>query len=111
MRVIYIAEDGTLFDNEWDCEHYEFRASLKGLKDIVCLDEDGEILYDLFSQDTYNYGNVISVLTDDALKTLHKIANYCGWCLWDDIDSIGTWSFKEDNRPFCEGKFIKVKEK
>ena len=107
MRVIHIAEDGTLFDNEFECRDYEFIISLKDIKKISCYNDDCELMTDLLSQDTYDYGNTIIIETLEALKTFHKIADYCGWCEWDRIDSVGIWKWQDDG--FYE-KFIKIKE-
>lgn len=48
MRVIFIADDGTEFDDEWDCKDYEFRKSLD--LDSIELYDRYETRYDPMSE-------------------------------------------------------------
>ena len=38
MKIIYIAEDGTQFDDEFECESYEGKLNHPYLKNIVFYD-------------------------------------------------------------------------
>lgn len=109
MRIIYIADDGTQFDDEFDCEAYEFRQNLP----VDCLkfyDEQGnEMPHELFEDETYNFSQKIVVPDKASLECLHKVADYCGWCEWDRIDSIGTWVWKNTTPDSycCNEHFVK----
>ena len=35
MKILYQADDGTRFDNEWDCEDYENKLNHPYLKNIL----------------------------------------------------------------------------
>ena len=95
MRVLYIADDGTEFDNEWDCGDYEWRQNHKALNSIIFLDENNNVLNDPMSDETYNNAETIVVPTDEAAKELRELGEYCGW-FYDSIISAGTWVFNKD---------------
>ena len=95
MRVLYIADDGTEFDNEWDCGDYEWRQNHKALNSIIFLDENNNVLNDPMSDETYNNAETIVVPTDEAAKELRELGEYCGW-FYDSITSAGTWVFNKD---------------
>lgn len=95
MRVLFIADDGTAFNDEWDCKDYEFRKSL---------DLDSMELYDKYgtrcdplSESDYNKVVKIIVETEKAVSDLNKIAKYTGFVLYEDVNSVGTWIFREHN--------------
>lgn len=94
MRVLYIADDGTEFDDQWDCEDYEWIQNHQRLKEIVFLDEDGKTLENPMSENTYINAETIVVPTDEAAKELRELGEYCGW-FYDSIISAGTWVFNE----------------
>lgn len=96
MRVIYVADDGTTFDDEWDCKDYEFRKSLS-LDDIEVYDENGNKFDDILSEDAYNNCVKVVVKTDKAVSDLHKIVKYTGFIGYDDIDSPGIWHAKDED--------------
>lgn len=93
MRTVFIADDGTQFDDEWNCKDYEFRKSLD-LDDIELYDKNGARL-DLLSEDGYNKAVKIIVKTERAASDLNKIAKYTGFTLYEDVNGVGTWMFKE----------------
>ena len=43
MKIIYIADDGKEFDDEFECEHYEWALDRPHIKEIVCYDENGNM--------------------------------------------------------------------
>ena len=47
MRIVYIADDGKEFDNEFECEHYEWLQNHPNLKYIKCYNEDGKLFDDI----------------------------------------------------------------
>ena len=103
MKIIYIADDGTQFDNEWDCEAYEWRLNHPHLKDILIYDKDGNRFEDNFSEDAYNYSTKIVITNSDTLQAVQDLGSYTGYCAYESIDSIGEWIFDEK-----KGEFVKV---
>ena len=108
MRTIYIADDGKQFDDEYECEHYEWVLNHPSLKEIICYDEDGNIFDDLFEQDTYEYTMKIFVPTDEAAKEFRELGRLMGFCSYEDVESAGTWVWKDLER--LNGKFVKVEK-
>ena len=103
MTIIYIADDGTQFDNEWDCDAYEWKLNHPHLKDILMFDENGNKFEDNLAEDTYNNCSKVVITNDDTLQAIRDIASYTGYCEYESIDSIGEWV--HDDRKNC---FVKV---
>ena len=103
MKVIYIADDGKEFEDEWDCRDYEWKLNHSSLKDICFYDRDGELLDDIFSEHTYNMTEKIVVMNENSINDLHELAHYCGFGCYEDVIECGEWIF--DN---AEGEFVKV---
>lgn len=110
MRTIYIADDGTQFDNVYECEDYEFQLGHPHLKEICCYDKDGKELPNLFSQDTYTDVVVITVPSDEAAKELQELAKYTGFCFYEHVTKQGTWVFHEDQEHFHLTKVVDITE-
>ncbi len=102
MTVIYIADDGTQFDNEWDCEAYEWKLNHPHLKDILIFDENGNKFEDIMAEDTYNYSAKIVITSDDALQAIQDLESYTGYCCYGSIDSIGEWVFDKRKETFVK---------
>lgn len=100
MRVIYIADDGTQFDDEFECRDYEWKLNHPNLKDVHIFDNDGHEFENIFSEDAYNYSAKIVVLSDDAAKELRDLANYTGYCYYAHITNVGEWTFDERKERF-----------
>ena len=65
MRVLYIADDGKEFDNEFDCEHHEWMLNHPNLKYIKIYDNrTGKLFDDIMTDDAYNYGDKVIVPTE-----------------------------------------------
>lgn len=94
-RVIFVVDDGTEFDNELDCKNYEFRKSID-FDSIELYDQYGT-RYDPLSEDGYNKAVKIIAKTERAVSDLNKIAKYTGFILYEDVNSVGTWIFREHN--------------
>ena len=104
MKIIYIADDGKQFDDEWECENYEFVIKHPSLKDICFYDENGNMLDDVLDQNTYEYAMKIIVPTDEAAKSLYELEKYAGFCAYRNIDSAGTWVWENG----LNGRFVKI---
>ena len=107
MRVIYIADDGKEFDNEFDCEHHEWMLNHQNLQYIKIYNEDGELFEDVLSDDAYNYSRKVVVPTDLAAKELQDWAVYSGFCYFEHITESGVWEYEEVGH---DGRFVKVGE-
>lgn len=95
MQVIYMADDGTQFTDEWECEEYEWILNHPALKDISLFTKDGEQLNNFLSEDTYNCADIVVIQTKDALDTLIELAEYTGFSCYESISKVGTWKFNE----------------
>lgn len=93
MKVIYIADDGKEFDNEYDCENYEWELNHTHLNEIRFYDKDGNKLNDAYSEDTYINAEIIVVSNENAIKELQEFAIYTGYCCYEDITECGEWHF------------------
>ena len=113
MKVIYIADDGTKFDNEYDCERYEYGLSIKN-NNIIFLDINREKLNvsdENLEQCCYMK---ISDLKDlDIVNRmgdytgLYAIPNDIGEFYWDDSD---TWYLIDDRIEELENELKSLKE-
>ena len=105
MRVVYIADDGKEFDDEWECKDYEWKLNHHHLNDVRFYDKDEMRLRDIFSEDTYN--NVVKIIVPNnyAVTDMKELADYTGYCYYAYITESGTWVFEENG---SDGKFVKV---
>lgn len=102
MRVIYIADDGKEFDDEFDCQNYEWKLNHPHLKDICFYDKDNKVLGNIFLQETYETTERIVVPNKDALNDLQELANYYGFCCYEDINECGEWIFNNSKATFVK---------
>ena len=105
MRTVYIADDGKEFDDEFDCENYEWLQNHPHLNDIKCYDKDGKLFEDIMADDTYNYCQMVVVPTDECAKELSDLADYTGFCYYSHIEGAGTYVYEEKG---TDGRFVKV---
>lgn len=102
MKIIYVADDGKSFDNEFECENYEFVLNHPHLKDVHIYDEYGVERENLLSDETYSHADTVIVLTQDALNDLHSLVEYMGHLSYGDIDSMGRWVFNQRQETFVK---------
>lgn len=105
MKIVYIADDGKEFYDEFECCDYEWQLRHPHLKDIECYDKDGKLLSNIMADDTYNYSQIIVVPTDECAKELSDLAEYAGYCCYYHITEAGIWKFEEKG---TGGRFVKV---
>lgn len=109
MRIVYIADDGTQFDDKFECEDYEWGLQHTNLNRIRFMDEDYvNIQYKYDFSDGYLYFNTNTIYVPDeqCVKELIELAEYAGWGEWDNITEPGLWAWN-----CIDGinyKFIKV---
>ena len=102
MKIIYIADDGTQFDNEFKCEDYEWKLKHTNIKDAHAFNKDGIEFEDIFSEDTYNYSTKIIVSSDEAARELQELCNYTGYVCYKSINKAGEWIFDDRQETFVE---------
>lgn len=100
MKILYIADDGTQFDTEFDCEYYEWKLNHPHLKDIQVFDKDGNKFENIFDEDTYNYSDRIVVSNEAAVNDIQDLADYTGYCYYKHIDKPGEWYFDNTKERF-----------
>ncbi len=112
MKIIYQAEDGTTFDNEFDCLAYEETKTYNFIYSIDFFDSFGDkysiVKENLFNDNWYYSCEKIHIHNQDELSELLRLSRDCGWCeFYEQIDSVGVWERKEIPNSF-QGKWIKV---
>ena len=110
MRVVYIADDGKEFDDEFECEEYEWILKHPHLKEIKCYDKIGKPLENIVSEDTYNRCERIVVPTEECVAELSELADYAGFCDYSDITEPGIWLFDMERKSgtgFTKEGFVK----
>lgn len=100
MRIVYIAADGTEFDNAWDCETYEDKMKYPELKNIAFYDQENNIYFigdDLFDSDIYNNCEKVLIHNENEYNAFQWLAEECGYCEFSDfITSAGFWERQAD---------------
>ena len=108
MKIVYIADDGTEFNNEYDCRDYEWMLERKEVFDLIeFYDVDGNKIENIMTEDAYNIVWTIVVPTEEAAKAIVDLGNYQGFSAYLDICSAGTWEWHEDG---FNGSFIRTKQ-
>jgi hypothetical protein len=102
MKIIYIADDGTQFDDKFNCEDYEWKLKHQNIKDVHVFNKDGIEFEDIFSEDTYNQSTKIVVSSDEAARELQELGEYTGYCCYESINKAGEWIFDDKQETFVE---------
>ena len=102
MRVVYIADDGKEFDDEFECEDYEWSLNHPRLNDIHIYDETDDELRDIFSEETYRCAEKIIVSDDETAKTLRDLGEYTGCCGYDGVTGPGKWIYDKKHSVFIK---------
>ena len=102
MRIIYIADDGTEFDDEIDCENYEWKLKHPHLNDVHIFDEHDNEFKNIFEEASYDYSTKIIITTEEALKDFQEFAKYTGFICYENIDKVGEWKFDDNEGGFVE---------
>lgn len=105
MRTIYIADDGTQFENKLDCEEYEWFLNHPNIKSVEIYDGNNNKLTTYMASDTYENADKVIVPDIAALKDLHELEKLTGFCYYRQIESPGTWEFKMNG---FDGCYVKV---
>lgn len=102
MKIIYIADDGTQFDDEFDCEDYEWKTNHPRLKEVHIFDKNGNEFENIFLKDAYNYSEKIIVPSDEAAREIRDLGAYTGYTCYEDISGAGIWVFDKHKETFIE---------
>ena len=101
MKCIYVAEDGIEFDNEYDCEMYEGELLHPDILNIEFYNECGELYkiqhHNIYDDNIYNACEKIDVHNDKEVNDLRWLAEMCGWCEFEQIESVGIWERHTDD--------------
>ena len=96
MKTIttYIANDGTEFNNEWECQDYEAEQEARKYQDTaILLDEDGERLP--LCDDSFQEAFYIKAVTDEAARFMAE--RFVCWSTpWNEYGiepHAGIWAF------------------
>lgn len=111
MKIIYEADDGTRFDDRFDCEFYEESKRHHHLKDVTFYDEEGKqysINDDWTDDSIYNNCYGIDIHNKEELEDVIWLGKYMGWCeFYEFLNEPGHWIRKEDD--MGNGYWEKVK--
>ena len=102
MKIIYEAFDGTQFDNEFECEDYEWKLNHEeSLKDLIFYDKDGKVMTDSkLSEDVYSKVMKIVVLSNYGVQALKDIADYTGFLCYNVVNEVGIWVWNNEDENF-----------
>ena len=98
--IKYVADDGTEFDDEYDCREYEWQQSFDRTIQFVLLDGRRRRLDPI---ETSSYEDVwfIFIPNETAYHQLRRAwdGNWIDACspnfLWDNIPKFGLWAYDE----------------
>lgn len=102
MKILYIADNGRQFEDEYECINYEFGISHPHLKTIELYNRHGEKLTDPLDEDTYSSFTKIIIHSEEELIDLYCAADYTGFTGYYDIKGVGTWVFDQDREKFVK---------
>ena len=115
MKIIYEADDGTRFDDQFDCEFYEEFQRHPHLKEVTFYDEKGKAYtinddrFDYFFDEQIYYDCYeIDIHNKEELADVIWLGEYNGWCeFYEFFNEPGHWVRKEDD--MGNGYWEKVK--
>lgn len=100
MRIVYIADDGTLFNSEFECLDYEWLQKHHHINDIEFYTEDGERVTDIFDESIYQTVEKVIVPNSAALEDLYELVEYTGFYSYGSIEEPGIWIWDSDYYEF-----------
>lgn len=101
MKVIYEADDGTRFDDRWECEEYEWEQQHQaGIDKLEFYDVEGNSLDNKLSETTYQTVWTIVVPDKEALEAIKEICEHTGFFEYEKIIDVGRWKWQSDKDRF-----------
>lgn len=97
MKIVYIADDGTIFDEGFKCIEYEIKLKYGKILDSVQFFDDKEqklnwSFDESFDNDVFR----IIITSNEQLEALYALSDYGGNPEFEFIDEPGTWEQDED---------------
>lgn len=89
--TIYLANDGKVFNDEFECRDYEMKVKYPQMDNIEIFDENGRKLENLLLDSTYNNSHTVVIHNEVELEAFKAAVYYCGWCEWQTINDVGVW--------------------
>lgn len=103
MQIVYKADDGTEFNDEYECESYEWMLVHKESAELVKFyDKNQKELNNLLSAETYDLVWTIVVPTAEAAQCVEDIGRRCGWSAYKDISEAGIWKWNKERGVFVK---------
>lgn len=96
IKTVYIADDGTQFDNEEEAYYYVMKHNYPELFKIKFYNEDWGLFYldekDYFNSDVFEYCDAVEIKDEKELKALHWFSQTFGPIeFYKYINSPGFW--------------------
>ena len=93
MRMVYIADDGTEFDNEIECNEYEHECNMKN-SEIIMLNSNGKKLE--ITDENYERCSYIKITNDKDLNIIKQMGYNIG--LYENPEEIGEfyWNYEDE---------------
>ena len=100
-KTFYIADDKTIFTDEFECKRYEEYLKHPTMYDIVFYDRHG-IDYQLNETDPYDdyvyySAETVILANEDQVQALQYLAKECGWFEFESLKEVGKWVRHEDD--------------
>ena len=111
MKIIYEAFDGKQFNDEWECETYEFNELILKRTGVKVYDKRGFLLKNMNLNEEYDTDGKehrVIVHNQKDLEDIKKVARFTG--LYYDIDSTGVWIYVEDSKDVFNSGWKKKRE-
>lgn len=102
MRIVYIADDGKEFDDEYECKDYEWKLNYPHIENVRLYGKHNKKLGDIFSEKTYCEVQKIIISDEKALNDFQDLAKYTGFCCYEDIIECGEWKFSDEEETFVK---------
>lgn len=104
MKTLYIAEDGTQFLDESECEEYEKQLMCDKYSNVIFgLNEDGDEID--FDEDFFANAATIFLGTQDAVDFCYEHCDEIGISCYG-IDGPGYWIYDYDLRKYKSAKTV-----
>ena len=99
MRIVYIADDGKEFDDEYECKDYEWKLNHPHIENVRLYGKHNKKLH---SEKTYCEVRNVIISDKNALNDLQDLAKYTGFCCYEDITECGEWKFSDEEETFVK---------
>ena len=115
MKVLYQAEDGTIFNDENACSDYEAEIQHKNIVLIDFFDYENDIYHvdsnDLFNDKIYSDAWKVNIHNHKEFDDFAWLTEVCGWWEFEQINRPGIWVRHEPDNPWGDGIWERVNER